>query len=66
MSEHEDVFILHAKDNKVFVKMSQIDMAFKTGLALLMSYFDLITNVFVLRSYWMAEGRGLHTWGVLY
>ena len=45
MSEHEDVFILHAKDNKVFVKMSQIDMAFKTGLALLMSYFDLITNV---------------------
>ena len=66
-SEHEEFSILQAKGMKVLVKMSRICIALKTGLILLFSYSDLITDMFVLWSYWMVakEGAGLRG-GIFY
>ena len=52
---------------KVLVKMSRICIALKTGLILLFSYSDLITDMFVLWNYWMVakEGAGLRG-GIFY
>ena len=52
-------FVLVAKRLRVLVKMSRIGVLSKTGLTLLFSYSDLITDIFVLWSYWIAGRKSL-------